>query len=60
MTGRKPRRTTRPPVSGSPASKLGHYGRWAFAEFTEVYRIEAGFNKLIDSVTARPAVKGSC
>ena len=41
-------------------NNLGHYGRWAFAEFTEVYRIEAGFNKLINSVTTRPAVKGSC
>jgi type III restriction enzyme len=30
----------------------GQYGRWAFAEFTEVYQVEAGFNKLIDSVTA--------
>ena len=46
-------------------NNLGHYGRWAFAEFTEVYRIEtdfeakveAEFNKMIDSVTARPAVK---
>jgi type III restriction enzyme len=36
------------------------YGRWAFAEFTEVYKIEsdfkakveAGFNKLIDSIPA--------
>lgn len=44
----------------------GRYGRWAFAEFTEVYQIEsdfkakveAGFNKMIDSVrdgaVARP------
>ena len=38
---------------------LGTYGRWAFAEFTEVYQIEADFkakvesefNKMIDSVT---------
>jgi type III restriction enzyme len=37
---------------------LGTYGRWAFAEFTEVYRIEADFkvkvesefNKMIDSM----------
>jgi len=36
----------------------GHYGRWAFAEFTEVYRIEADFkakveaefNKMIEEV----------
>jgi type III restriction enzyme len=38
------------------------YGRWAFAEFTEVYQIEvdfaakveAEFNKMIESVTAQP------
>ncbi len=43
---------------------LGTYGRWAFAEFTEVYqistdfeaRVESEFNKMIDSVTAGPAV----
>ena len=36
----------------------GHYGRWAFAEFTEVYRIETDFeakvkeefNKMIKEV----------
>lgn len=41
-------------------NNLGQYGRWAFAEFTEVYQIEADFaarvedkfNKMIDSVTA--------
>jgi type III restriction enzyme len=40
----------------------GQYGRWAFAEFTEVYRIEADFeakveaefNKMIESVAAQP------
>jgi type III restriction enzyme len=39
----------------------GRYGRWAFAEFTEVYQIEsdfkakveAEFNKMIDSVRDR-------
>lgn len=42
---------------------LGTYGRWAFAEFTEVYQIEADFkakvanefNKMIESATAEPA-----
>ena len=37
---------------------LGTYGRWAFAEFTDVYqmesdfakKVEAEFNKMIDSV----------
>ncbi len=28
-------------------NNLGKYGRWAFAEFTEVFEIEAAFNKLI-------------
>ena len=39
---------------------LGSYGRWAFAEFTEVFQIQAdfkatidaNFNKLIEGVTA--------
>lgn len=30
----------------------GRYGRWAFAEFTEVFKIEDEFNKLIDRITA--------
>ena len=42
----------------------GKYGRWAFAEFTEVYQIEtdfkakveAEFNKMIASVTAQVSV----
>ncbi len=29
---------------------LGTYGRWAFAEFTEVFEIESEFNKLIKSL----------
>ena len=37
-------------------NNLGQYGRWAFAEFTEVYQIEAEFNGLIDSVAAQPTV----
>ena len=28
----------------------GQYGRWAFAEFTDAYGVESGFNILIDSV----------
>ena len=27
---------------------LGTFGRWAFAEFTDVYEIEAGFTKLLE------------
>ncbi|WP_018076606.1 BPTD_3080 family restriction endonuclease [Thiobacillus denitrificans] len=42
---------------------LGTYGRWAFAEFTEVYQIEADFkakvenefNKMIESAATQPA-----
>jgi hypothetical protein len=42
---------------------LGTYGRWAFAEFTEVYQIEADFkakvegefNKMIESAAAQTA-----
>jgi type III restriction enzyme len=41
-------------------NNAGKYGRWAFAEFTEVYQIESDFkskvesefNKMIESVTA--------
>ena len=48
-------------------NNLGTYGRWAFAEFTEVYQIEADFkakvesefNKMIDSVVARKATAGT-
>jgi type III restriction enzyme len=43
---------------------LGSHGRWAFAEFTEVYKIEADFearvegdfNKMIESVAEKMAV----
>lgn len=35
-------------------NNLGQYGRWAFAEFTDVYEIDSEFNKMIDSVTAQP------
>jgi len=42
----------------------GRHGRWAFAEFTEVYKIESGFeakvaaafNKMIDSVVLQPVL----
>ena len=40
-------------------NNLGRFGRWAFAEFTDVYQIEsdfeakveAEFNKMIDQAT---------
>jgi type III restriction enzyme len=42
---------------------LGTYGRWAFAEFTEIYQIESDFkakvesefNKMIEAATSQPA-----
>ena len=32
-------------------NNLGKFGRWAFAEFTAVYEIEAEFGKLIDALS---------
>jgi type III restriction enzyme len=28
---------------------MGHYGRWAFAEFTDVFDIELGLRQVIES-----------
>ncbi len=47
-------------------NNLGTYGRWDFAEFTEVYQIEADFeakvanefNKMVEAATARSVVEG--
>jgi type III restriction enzyme len=30
-------------------NRLGTYGRWAFAEFTDVYRIESDFEAKVGS-----------
>jgi type III restriction enzyme len=46
---------------------LGSHGRWAFAEFTDVYLIQTGFkakvdgefNRLIEAATARSAMDGN-
>ncbi|MGO9466336.1 MAG: BPTD_3080 family restriction endonuclease [Isosphaeraceae bacterium] len=46
---------------------LNTFGRWAFAEFTDVYQIEADFkakvesefNKMIESVSAQSALQGN-
>jgi type III restriction enzyme len=46
-------------------NNLGTFGRWAFAEFTEVYQIEADFkakvesefNKMIETVAPIPATR---
>ena len=32
-------------------NNLGTYGRWAFAEFIDIYEIEAAFAKLISTFT---------
>ena len=32
-------------------NNLHGYGRWAFAEFTDIYDMEAGFDKLVQMVT---------
>ena len=42
-------------------NNLGSYGRWAFAEFTEVYQIKSDFeakvneefNRLVDTITVK-------
>jgi type III restriction enzyme len=44
-------------------NNLGNYGRWAFAEFTDVFqmeedfgaKVESEFNKMIESVTTQPS-----
>jgi len=33
----------------SGVNNLGKYGRWAFAEFTEAYRIEADFEAGVEA-----------
>lgn len=37
-------------------NNLGRFGRWAFAEFTSVYKMEEEFAKLLDSLGAGEAV----
>ena len=37
-------------------NNLGTHGRWAFAEFRDVYEIEAAFAKLVADVTGKPLV----
>ena len=41
----------------------GDYGRWAFAEFTDVYEVEAGFNEMVEGqavgdASTNPVSKG--
>jgi type III restriction enzyme len=35
-------------------NNLGTHGRWAFAEFIDVYQIEAAFGELIDGFARVP------
>jgi type III restriction enzyme len=35
------------------------YGRWAFAEFTDVYEIESGFETMVESAVNQPDGKGA-
>ncbi len=37
-------------------NNLGEYGRWAFAEFTDVYQIEAEFERLIQRVMSESGI----
>jgi len=39
-------------------NQLRTYGRWAFAEFTEVFQIEAEFDRMIEAALARSAARG--
>ena len=36
-------------------NNLGTYGRWAFAELTDLYDFEADFNRVIDAVAGAKA-----
>ena len=48
-------------------NNLGTHGRWAFAEFTEIYQVESDFkakvesefNKMIEAVAPQPAVQAA-
>ena len=35
-------------------NNLRQYGRWAFAEFTDVFDMEAGFDKLVQGAVREP------
>ena len=37
-------------------NNLGQFGRWAFAEFTDVYEMQAEFTKLIDDLVPQEAL----
>jgi len=33
-------------------NNAGEFGRWAFAEFTDYFEIDAGFQRLVDEAAA--------
>ena len=39
---------------GPGVNNLRQYGRWAFAEFTDVFDMEAGFDKLVQGAIREP------
>ena len=39
-------------------NNLGSYGRWAFAEFTKVFEIEAEFDKVVEGLISKSVVHG--
>lgn len=40
-------------------NNLGRFGRWAFAEFTDVNKIDSGFNQLLKDLLASGAAAGA-
>jgi type III restriction enzyme len=36
-------------------NNLGTYGRWAFAEFTDVFAIQDAFNRLVEGLARKEA-----
>ena len=37
----------------------GDYGRWAFAEFTDVFEVEAAFNRLVEELRSEVEIQAS-
>ena len=40
-------------VGRAGVNNHGDYGRWAFAEFTDVFEVEAAFNRLVEGLRAK-------
>jgi hypothetical protein len=64
-TGAKEKKSTMETYWVPGVNHLGTYGRWSFAEFTDIYEIQSDFaakveseyNKIMDSVTSAPAAE---